>query len=125
MEDNPLLVGLYKNALAALTDVCFVIAVNGLQGLIQTCENGPDIIIADLDMPDLDGFKMVNILHLDPVYRHVPLIIISGLKEADILARGGLPDGASFIRKKNFSPLELRTLVTNRMEKKGSECISN
>lgn len=121
VEDNPLLVGLYKNALAALTDVRFVIAVNGLQGLTQTCESSPDMIIADLDMPDLDGFRMVNILKVDPIYRHVPLIIISGLKEADILDQGGLPDGASFIRKKDFSPLELRTLVTTRLQNRDSK----
>lgn len=117
VEDNPLLIGLYKNALADIKDIRFVIAANGFQGLIQTCECNPDIIIADLDMPDLDGFKMLNILRVDPAYRHVPLIIISGLKEADILDNGGLPPDVSFIKKKDFSPIALRALVTQGLKR--------
>ena len=124
VEDNPLLVGLYKNALADIQDIRFVIAVDGLQGLIQTCECSPDIIIADLDMPGLDGFKMLSILRVDPAYRHVPLIIISGLKEADILDSGGLPPDVSFIRKKDFSPIELRDLVTQGLKRNDNKRVT-
>lgn len=124
VEDNPLLVGLYKNALAEIKNIRFVIAGNGLQGLIQTCECSPDIIIADLDMPHLDGFKMLSILQVDPAYRHVPLIIISGLKEADIQDNGGLPSDVSFIRKKYFSPVKLRTLVTQGLKRNDNKHVS-
>src|SRR5438445_11698488 len=118
VEDNPFLIDLYKTALSDIKDVRFVVAANGFQGLVQTCEQNPEVIITDLDMPGFDGFKMVSILQVDPDHRDVPLVVISGLEEGDIAQNGGLPPGVPLIRKQHFSAVELRALVKQGIEKR-------
>jgi CheY-like chemotaxis protein len=118
VEDNPLAVSLYENALSDLSGVRTVVASDGFVALLQTCEHNPDIIITDLDMPNFDGYQLLRILQADPLYRTTQLIVISGLKEDDIEHRGGLPESASFMRKKDFSVGALRQLVAAHREKR-------
>jgi CheY-like chemotaxis protein len=117
VEDNPLAISLYQTTLAALSEVRTVVAGDGFAGLLQTCEHNPDIIITDLDMPNFDGHQLLRILQADPLYRATHLIVISGLTEAEIEHRGGLPHCASFIRKKDFSATGLRQLVAAQVGK--------
>lgn len=117
VEDNPLAISLYQNTLAVLNEVRILVASDGFAALLQTCEHNPDIIITDLDMPNFDGYQLVRILQADPLYRATHLIVISGLTEAEIEHRGGLPHAASFIRKKDFSADALRHLVAAHVEK--------
>lgn len=121
VEDNPFLIDLYKSALSDIQGVRFVVAANGFQGLVQTCEQHPEVIITDLDMPGFDGFKMVNILQVDPEHRDVPLVVISGLEEVDIEQNGGLPPGVPLLRKQDFSAVELRALVKQGIAKRVGE----
>ncbi len=118
VEDNPLVISLYENALSDLNGVRTVIASDGFVALLQTCEHNPDVIITDLDMPNFDGYQLVRILQADPLYRATHLIVISGLRDDDIEHRGGLPESASLIRKKDFSADRLRQLVAAHMKKR-------
>jgi CheY-like chemotaxis protein len=118
VEDNPLVISLYENALADLSGVRTVVASDGFVALLQTCEHNPDLIITDLDMPNFDGYQLVRILQADPLYRATHLIVISGLRDDDIEHHGGLPESASRIRKKDFSPDRLRQLVAAHREKR-------
>jgi CheY-like chemotaxis protein len=123
VEDNPLVISLYENALSDLSGVRTVVASDGFVALLQTCEHNPDVIITDLDMPNFDGYQLLRILQADPLYRGTHLIVISGLKEDDIEHHGGLPESASFIRKKDFSVTGLRLLVAAHMEKRDQASI--
>jgi CheY-like chemotaxis protein len=118
VEDNPLAISLYENALSPLPEVRTVVASDGFIALLQTCEYNPDIIITDLDMPNFDGYQLLRILQADPLYRATHLIVISGMREDDIAHHGGLPASASFIRKKDFSVERLRQLVILQLEKR-------
>jgi CheY-like chemotaxis protein len=117
VEDNPLAVSLYENALLPLPGVRTIVASDGFIALLQTCEYDPDIIVTDLDMPNFDGYQLLRILQADPLYRATHLIVISAIREDDIEHHGGLPESASFIRKKDFSVQGLRELVISQMEK--------
>lgn len=118
VEDNPLAISLYENVLSDLSGVRTIVASDGFIALLQTCEHNPDVIITDLDMPNFDGYQLLRILQADPLYRGTHLIVISGLRKDEIEHRGGLPESASFIRKKDFSVAGLRQLVAEHMEKR-------
>jgi CheY-like chemotaxis protein len=118
VEDNLLAISLYENALSPLPGVRTVVASDGFIALLQTCQYNPDIIITDLDMPNFDGYRLLRILQADPLYRATHLIVISGMREDDIEHHGGLPESASFIRKKDFSVDGLCQLVMLQMEKR-------
>jgi threonine synthase len=52
-------------------------AKDGSEGLSVARQKIPDLIVADLTMPGIDGFGLVEELKLDPRTRHIPIVIVS------------------------------------------------
>ena len=70
---------LFSEALARIhPTVCCDIANNGAEAL-EMIENPPafDIVFMDLNMPKMNGIECLKHLKVHPVYKHVPVIIIS------------------------------------------------
>jgi len=53
------------------------IAADGQEGLKKARETRPDIILLDLMLPKLDGYKVCRLLKFDERYRQIPIIILS------------------------------------------------
>jgi len=66
-------------------------------------------LISDLNMPGMDGFRMVRTLRADPRYGKMAIIVISGLDRATITSMG-LPDDIPVFSKPVRFP-ELRAKV--------------
>lgn len=77
--------------------------------------NPPDLILLDIDMPDMNGWDMCRILKQDPRFQDIPVIFITGHDEPDLelfsLAVGGL----DFIQKP-FNPKVCQLRVRNQLE---------
>jgi len=69
-----------------LRDCDVTIAGDGQQGLERAIERCPDLIIADIWMPVLDGIQMVESLQGDPLLREVPVIFLSAVTDAPHVA---------------------------------------
>ena len=54
-----------------------VSAANGLEAVAQVEAHGPDAILLDIMMPELDGFGVLTILKRDARWRDIPVIVIS------------------------------------------------
>ena len=54
-------------------------AYDGMEGLQKVYANPPDIIFLDLIMPKIDGNRVCRYLKGDPKYRHIPIVILSGV----------------------------------------------
>lgn len=52
-------------------------AQDGWEGLTQARQTLPDLIVADLMMPGIDGFGLVEELRLDPRTRDIPIVVVS------------------------------------------------
>src|SRR5678816_2950102 len=52
-------------------------ASDGQEGLKKAREMKPDIILLDLMLPKLDGYKVCRLLKFDERYKHIPIIILS------------------------------------------------
>src|SRR5678816_3655739 len=52
-------------------------ASDGQEGLKKAREMKPDIILLDLMLPKLDGYKVCRLLKFDERYEHIPIIILS------------------------------------------------
>jgi excisionase family DNA binding protein len=72
---------------------------NGYEGLIKIGCTLPDVIITDLIMPKMDGFQMVSALKKLPELEHTLIIVVTGLTDDDVSAKGGLPDGVHLLTK--------------------------
>lgn len=74
-------------------------ASNGFEGLLMLGEHAPDVLITDLQMPGMDGFRMLESLRKSRTHRETKIIIVSGLGTAEIRDRGGVPDGVELFGK--------------------------
>lgn len=62
-------------------------AINGRQGLTRLAEMTPDIVLLDYMMPILDGAGMLSAMAAEPIYRAIPVIMMSALDEPQIIDR--------------------------------------
>lgn len=63
-------------------------AGDGFDALLKIGEHSPDLLISDLSMPGMDGFRMVNSLRGNPRQRKLNIIIVSGLDRSTIVSLG-------------------------------------
>jgi len=55
-----------------------VSAENGIRALEVAVRSRPDLLLIDLELPKLDGLSVTRNLRLHPVFKSVPILIISG-----------------------------------------------
>lgn len=89
VEDNPVERELYRLRFSEWQlPATLIMAEDGFEGLMLAGRHSPDLIIADLSMPGMDGFKMIRQL-----YRQAPspgaIIVVTGLTAEEIEAQGG------------------------------------
>lgn len=108
-EDNEVyrdLLEFYFNNLDVPVNLTFV--SDGFECLISLGRQIPDIIITDLNMPKISGFEMIRHLASCEIYNDVQIIALTGLTQADIDEKGGLPERVRiFFKPFSFKQLEL------------------
>jgi len=85
-------------------------AVNGIDALQQIEDNPPKAIVLDLMMPGMDGFTTITRLQRNATIRHIPIIILSGIADANDQIQK-LPGVVGVIRKGDFSIARLSLLL--------------
>jgi DNA-binding response OmpR family regulator len=81
-------------------------ARDGLTGLMMARKEHPDLVLLDLLLPKLDGFKILRFLKFDDKYKKIPIIIISAM--ASMQSRNqGLELGADDYLIKPFKSEDL------------------
>ncbi len=78
-------------------------ATNGIDALKKARSLGPDLILLDLMLPDLDGFSVCEILRRDPATASTPIILLTALS-SELSRLAGLDCGATDYVTKPFSP---------------------
>jgi CheY-like chemotaxis protein len=81
-------------------------------------KNKPDLVILDLMLPHMDGLEICKRIKADPEISGTVVIIISAMDPITSRYKG-LESGADYYIKKPFDPLDLRSLVTIFLRKKG------
>jgi len=70
----------------------------------------PDLVLLDIDMPDVDGFEICRRLKAQPATMNIPVVFLTGAGSTDAKIRG-LEVGALDYVTKPFEPAELRARV--------------
>jgi excisionase family DNA binding protein len=100
VDDDPNLLRLYQVILASWPMQPLVTCLdNAVAALMMLGRGGPDLLIADLHMPGMDGFNMLRVLSHAPEMTQTKVVVVSGLDAAAIAARGGLPEGLEILSK--------------------------
>jgi two-component system chemotaxis sensor kinase CheA len=83
------------------------VAVDGLEALEQLRANPADLVIADVQMPRMDGFTLVAEIKKDPSLAKIPVIIVSSLEKREEQERGLALGADAYIVKRKFDQQEL------------------
>jgi len=77
VEDNISNFKLMERILAGRPGVRLLAAMQGHLGLELAGQHHPDLILLDLDLPDMHGSDVLEALRQDPALRHIPVVVIS------------------------------------------------
>lgn len=102
--------GIIVSSLAAMDDISPIEVTNGFEALKILPQKNFDIILTDINMPDINGLELLSFIKNHPSYRDIPVVIISTEKsEAD--RKRGLALGADDYLTKPFEPKELEMVI--------------
>ena len=87
-------------------------AADGPSGLEQARAETPDIVLLDVMMPGLDGWRVAEELLDDPRTASIPIVFLTARAELRDRARGIDLGGIDYVTKP-FNPVELAPLVRN------------
>ncbi|MCK9522645.1 MAG: response regulator [Proteobacteria bacterium] len=77
VEDSPMMRQLIVFALGRIRHLDVVEADDGVDGLKKLSAGKFDLVITDINMPIMDGLKLVKRIRTDAVHRDVPIMIIT------------------------------------------------
>jgi signal transduction histidine kinase len=77
VEDNPANMKLIEQLVARRPDLRLLTAVNGQRGIELARTAQPEMILMDINLPDISGIDALKILREDPATAHIPVVAIS------------------------------------------------
>jgi len=111
VEDSATMRSLLASALEGLdVPVKVTEAASGFEALRQLPRAHYDLILTDVNMPDINGLELVSFIKRTEAYRSIPLVIIS-TEGSERDREKGLGLGADAYLAKPFDPAELRRLA--------------
>lgn len=100
VEDDVNLLRLYEAKISKWPMAPKLVAIdNAFAALLMMGHTNPDLLITDLQMPGMDGFRMLEVLHKAPDAAFTTIVVVSGLDAVDIEAQGGIPKGIEVLPK--------------------------
>lgn len=112
VEDDENLIRLYKVHIAQWAiDVAVFTASNGYEALVMVGEVNPQLLICDLRLPGVNGFGVIRGLCQIERYRHMGIVVISGMPTLEIDAHGGFSDRVQ-VMGKPIDFAELKAIAT-------------
>lgn len=106
VDDDEMIVGLVAHGLLA-AGYRVTTASSGAEALERLAEAVPDVVVSDVNMPDMDGFTLVQRLREDPRLRSLPLLFLTSRAEAADVVSGMRLGADDYITK----PFDLPVLV--------------
>jgi diguanylate cyclase len=90
-------------------------AYDGEQALALIAEEKPDLVVLDVVMPKLDGYRVLNRIKMDPALADIIVVMLSVKDEANDMMLG-LDIGADYYLGKPFKPEDVTKLIQRILE---------
>ncbi|MGB9081996.1 MAG: response regulator [Desulfuromonadaceae bacterium] len=100
----------------ALGDFHIVEASSGFEALRLLPRDHVDLILTDVNMPDINGLELIRYLRANPNYKNIPVFIISTEGSAKDIEKGKQL-GADEYLVKPFDPATLQQLINRYLNK--------
>ncbi len=97
VDDEPFIVETIKFSLEHLGFECLT-AFDGLEAIKVAREEMPDLILLDIMLPKMNGYKVCRLLKFDEKFKHIPIIMLTAKKDKTL----GMETGADEYVTKPF-----------------------
>ena len=77
IEDNPANLKLVEKLIMRRPDLRLLSAMNGRLGIELARVSQPELILMDINLPDISGYEALNILRENPATAHIPVVAVS------------------------------------------------
>jgi len=123
VEDDPIQLKLLEKALISLLpEMSLRMSSNGFEALIRIGEKRPDLLITDLMMPGLDGFRLLQTLEHESSAHPMQIIVLTSLTTQEVQDHGGLPNGVTLLHKPlNIDSLSALTQAYHQIWQRGGQ----
>jgi CheY-like chemotaxis protein len=114
IEDQDLNLRLVERIIQTRKQYRLLTAVQGSLGLALAREHRPDLVLLDLNLPDMTGDEVVRRLKSDPTLRHIPVLMVSADAMTDRIEQL-MSLGASGYLTKPYKVAELLGMIENML----------
>lgn len=115
VDDDPVFLGLVRSLLEP-----WGIHMTGLDDPLRFWETlqsvQPDLLILDVEMPELSGIELCQAVRTDPTWQELPILFLTAHKDSQIVQQVFAAGADEFIIKPVVGP-ELLTRINNRLER--------
>jgi len=110
VDDSAQSRAIYRNKLN-LEGYIVIEASNGVEALKHLKELKPDLVILDLWMEGIDGFKILQLMQLNPELKNIPVIVLSARSIPVDIQRAIALEARDFLPKMTTTPVKLADKV--------------
>lgn len=115
VDDSSTMRRMVLAALRHLPDVAFEQAVSGVDAIERVTVIAVDLVLLDLNMPDMHGLEVLRFLRAHESLRNVPVIVLT-TRGDDHSRQAALAEGATLFLTKPFSPESLAPHVSRLLQ---------
>jgi DNA-binding response OmpR family regulator len=117
VEDSKAVQQMYRNKLT-IEQFQVLTADDGMQAIKLLSSEKPDVVLLDLMMPVMDGFKVLQVIKTDPKLANIPVLVFSAKGQPEEVEKALNLGAAGFIVKSTTKPNEvvdkIRTVLSKR-----------
>jgi len=113
IDDSPCNLRIASSALSAEYRVIALLSAKRMFSLFDA--NRPDLILLDIEMPEMDGFEAITELKKHPEWKTIPVVFYSSLDDDNLHSRAFSMNAVGVI-KKPMEPSQLLECVNNYIQ---------
>lgn len=118
VEDSSTTRALIKAVIDEMGDFSIIEASSGFEALKLLPTQEFDVVITDVNMPDINGLELISFIKNNPRYSHIPLIVVSTERSEEDKKRG-IALGAMAYITKPFKANELQETIKRAIMHEG------
>jgi two-component system, chemotaxis family, chemotaxis protein CheY len=115
VEDSPTMRQLISFAMKRIANSYVIEATDGVDALKKLSSDKVDLILCDINMPVMDGLKLVSLVRDNPTYKEIPIIMVT-TEGAEEDRKRAIAIGANAYLPKPIQTQELIKLVNTYLE---------
>ncbi len=120
VEDSKAVQQMYKNKLT-LEQFQVLTADNGMEAIKLLSQEKPDIILLDLMMPIMDGYKVLQVIKTEPRLSKIPVLVFSAKGQPEEVEKAITLGAAGYIVKATTKPNEVIEKIKTVISQKPTE----